>query len=129
MLEKLKEYKELISIVVFFLGGIFWIQSQFPTKVDLKSELGVVNCLLEKYMTLTQLQMKGKDIERRIQEQSSQINNLGGATVALSPAMQQELDAKKADLAANRSDAKTNLADIQKISDELQRNACGRVPR
>jgi hypothetical protein len=32
LLSKLKEYKELISIMVFFLGGGFWINSTFATK-------------------------------------------------------------------------------------------------
>jgi hypothetical protein len=32
-LSKLKEYKELIGIMVFFLGGGFWIYSTFATKV------------------------------------------------------------------------------------------------
>jgi hypothetical protein len=131
MLEKLKEYKELIGIVVFFLSGLFWIQSQFPTKKDLKAEVGVLNCLLDKYMTLTQLQIRGRELERLIQEQSDQINALGNnqglTTARLSPAMQQELEAKRADLAANRSELKTKTAEMQKIGDELQRNVCAKV--
>ena len=131
MLEKLKEYKELIGIVVFFLGGVYWIQGQYPTKKDLKSEIGVVNCLLDKYMTLTQLQIRGRELERLIEEQSSQISAIGtppgAAATPLSPAMQQELEAKKADLAANRSELKDKTLQMQKISDDLQRNACGMV--
>jgi hypothetical protein len=131
MLEKLKEYKELIGIVVFFLGGIYWIQGQFPTKTDLNVQVGVLRCLLDKYMTLTQLQIHGQELERQIQEQNSQINIIGrsqgAAPVSLSPAMQQELEAKKAELATNRRDLKDNTVAMQKIGDELQRNVCAKV--
>jgi hypothetical protein len=131
MLEKLKEYKDLIGIIVFFLGGLLWIQGQFPTKNDLKAEVGVLKCLLDKYMTLTQLQIRGRELERLIQEQSSQINAIGNsqgaASAPLSPAMQQELEAKRADLAANRSEFKAKTTEMQKIADELQRNVCAKV--
>lgn len=131
MLEKLKEYKELIGIIVFFLGGFFWIQAQYPTKTDLKSSVGVLNCMLDKYMMLTQLQIRGSDLERQIQEKVSQIDSYGNvpnATAAtLSPAMLEELEAKKDDLATNRSELKANTAEMQKINDELQRDVCRKV--
>jgi hypothetical protein len=131
MLEKLKEYKELIGIVVFFLGGIWWIQGQYPTKTDLKSEVGVLKCLLDKYMTLTQLQIRGRDLERLIQDEVSQISSFGNvqsATAAsVSPAILEALEGKKADLAANRTELKAKIAEMQKINDELQRNVCQKV--
>lgn len=133
MLEKLKEYKELLGIVVFFLGGFFWIQTQFarfPTKTDLRSEVRVLNCLLDKYMTLTQLQLRARELERQAQDLTSQINAYGddreSTRPGLSPAMSQELEAKKADLAAVRIDIKTNTNEILKTGSELQRNVCGK---
>lgn len=134
MLEKLKEYKELLGILVFFLGGFFWIQNQFnqfPTKTDLRAEVRVLNCLLEKYMLLTQLQIRGRDLERQVQELTGQVNAAADdqdpSRPPMSPAMRQELEAKRQDLAALRGDLKTNTAQIQKTGDELGRNACGRV--
>ena len=56
-LEKLKQYKEIIAITIFFLGGFFWLQAEFPNKSDLRSEVGSLNCQLKSYMLLTQLQI------------------------------------------------------------------------
>ena len=56
-LEKLKQYKEIIAIIIFFLGGFFWLQAEFPNKSDLRSEVGSLNCQLKSYMLLTQLQI------------------------------------------------------------------------
>ncbi|KWC36271.1 hypothetical protein WL51_19340 [Burkholderia ubonensis] len=131
MLEKLKEYKELIAIVAFFLGGFLWIQEQYPTKTDLKSQIGVLNCLLGEYMLLTQQQLRVRDLERLIHDETSQIgsyeNARGAKAAALSPAMLEELDAKKDDLATHRAELKTRTAEMQKVNDELQRNVCQKV--
>lgn len=132
MLERLKEYKELIGIIVFFLGGFLWVQNSFPTKSDLKAEIGVLNCLLEKYMTLTQLQIRGRDLEREVQELNGQIGLIdaaGAGGPALSPAMKIEIDGRRDDLAARRNDLKAANLDMRRISDELARNACGRLQR
>ena len=129
MLEKLKAYKELLAIIVFFLGGLFWIQNQFPTKTDLKAQIGVLNCLLDKYMVLTQRQIRGRDLERQLQELTAQINlftdDHGPSHPAISPAMLQELEAKRQELTDVRRDLKSNADEIQKTSDELARNLCG----
>lgn len=125
MLEKLKEYKELIAILVFFLGGFAWIQGQYPTKTDLKSQVTVLECLLQKYMALTQLQIHGQQLQQEIQERRKQIQMMEG--MQLSPAMQSDLEEKRKDLGGTQGDLKTNLAEINKINDELRRNVCGRV--
>lgn len=131
MFEKLKEYKEVLTIVVFFLGGFLWIQGQYPTKTDLKSQIGVLNCLLDKYMSLTQLQIRGRDLERQAQELKDEIGAFGDAQdrthLSISPAMMNELQAKKDGLAAVQADLKTNAGNIQTTGDELARNVCGRA--
>ena len=79
-LEKLKQYKEFIAIIIFFLGGFFWLQAEFPNKSDLnaqvgllntnlKTEVGSLNCLLDSYMLLTHLQIS-------VMETASEIQNL-----------------------------------------------------
>ena len=132
MLDKLKEYKELISIIVFFLGGFIWVQNQFPTKSDLKANVGALSCLLDKYMTLTQRQLRGRDLERQVQELITQIGmspdtSSNRAAVDLSPAMKLELDEKKADLTAKRNELNASSDDMRKISEDLARNICGKV--
>lgn len=127
MLERLKEYKELLAIVVFFLGGFFWIQNRYPTKTDLRSEIRVLNCLLDKYMLLTQLQIRGRDLERQVADLSNQLALYDSAPdpiLPISPAMRQERDEKRKLLDETRSALKANVAEIQKTGDELQRNVC-----
>lgn len=123
MLDRLKEYKELIAIMIFFLSGFLWIQ-------DLKSQVSVLGCLLEEYMTLTQLQISHQQKEREVERLSRQINAFptaaGGDLPALSPAMKQEL----ANLVNDREEAQGKLkriqSDMESIRDKLQKHACGK---
>jgi hypothetical protein len=126
MLEKLKEYKELIGILVFFLGGFFWLQREFPTKADLKNEIGILNCLVDKYMTLTQRQMRGQELDRQIQELDKQIKNKFSTsrTLTLSPAMEQEFEELKKDLSNKKNALNENTNAMVAIGEELQRNIC-----
>jgi hypothetical protein len=131
MIEKLKEYKEVIVIIVFFLGGFFWLENQYPKKTDLKSEIGVLNCLLEKYMTLTQYQIRGQELEKQIQELNNQIQlfyvESKNRSRIVSPGMKHEMDEKKSDLSGKKKDLKENKDAMEKISCELERNVCGKV--
>ena len=131
MLEKLKEYKEVITIIIFFLGGFFWLEGEFPKKSDLNSEIGSVRCLLDKYMTLTQLQIHGQELDKQIQEINDQIKLFPATSntglPSLTPAMTQELDEKKSDMSGKKNDFKANELAMEKIVDELARNVCGTV--
>ena len=132
MLEKLKEYKELIAIIVFFLGGFIWLDTQFPTKTDLKAEIASLNCLLEKYMTLTQLQIRGQEIEKQTHELTKKITGIlpednVSTGVSLSPAMRLEFEQLKTELDAQRDDLHKNAKEMEKIRDELGRQICGKV--
>lgn len=129
MLEKLKEYKELVAIIVFFLGGFIWLNNQFPTKGDLKAEIGSLNCLVEKYMTLTQLQIRGQELWKQIQDLATSISDMetNSGNVHLSPAMKFELNQLKSDFEHNREKYRSNTAEIAKILDELARNVCKKV--
>lgn len=130
MLQKLNEYKEIIAIIVFFLGGFFWLEGEFPKKSDLNSEIGSVKCLLEKYMTLTQLQIRGQELDKQIQELNDQIKlfpAIANSGPSLTPAMAQELDDKKSDMSGKKNDFKANKVAMEKIVDELARNVCGKV--
>ena len=131
MIEKLKEYKEIITLVAFFLGGFLWIQQQYPTKTDLKSEIGVLNCMVDRYMSLTQLQLLGSDLQTQAQELKEEIQRFGTGTdrehLPISPGMRQTLEDKKATLVAVRTDLKTNVKDVQKALAELSRNVCRKV--
>jgi seryl-tRNA synthetase len=129
MLDKLKEYKELITIMVFFIGGFVWLESHFPTKSDLKSEIASLNCLLEKYMTLTQLQIQGQDLEKKIHEIDVKITSAlsDNKKVELSPAMEYVLTELKQDLKNNQDKLRENKKEMEKINNDLQKNVCVKV--
>jgi hypothetical protein len=129
-LQRLQEYKELLAIMVFFLGGFFWIQGQYPTKNDLKAQIGVLSCLLDKYMSLTQLQNHAQSLDGQAQQLREEIAAFRGdpdrSQPPLSPAMKQELDSKKAELVNVQSEFKKTAAQIQAAGEELARNVCGK---
>lgn len=143
MLEKIKEYKEVIAIIVFFLGGFIWLENQYPKKTDLKSEtrslkkdlktaIRSLDCLVEKYMTLTQLQIRGQNLEKKIQNLERKIKSTfqssdDATTIALSPAMKHELKKLEEDLSAKIKDLRKNKDDMEDINNQLARNICGKV--
>ena len=131
MLQKLKEYKEIIAIVVFFLGGFIWLESQFPKKSDLKSEIKTLNCLLEKYMVLTQLQIHGQKLEKQIQDIKIKIDstfqiNSDGTSPRLSPPMEYELEELRESLSNMKKELKNDNDEMEKVHNELARNICGK---
>jgi hypothetical protein len=132
MLEKLKEYRELIAIVVFFLGGFFWLQAEFPSKSDLKAELGSIRCLLDSYMKLTQLQNLSHDQDKQLDELSRKLSeasrdDISGSGLSISPAMRVGLEQLKSDYAATRNQLGQTTKEMAKIKDDLERAVCGRV--
>ena len=128
MLDKLNQYKELIAIIVFFLSGFFWLQSEFPNKDDLKSELGAIRCQLDQYMKLTQLQILNQDQEKQLGALKAQLASSGfdgSEPLAMSPAMKIEFDQLKQDYASTRAQLKQTTIEMTRIRDELQRGVCG----
>ncbi|MDD4962818.1 MAG: hypothetical protein PHI11_02740 [Gallionella sp.] len=131
MLERLKEYKELIAIIIFFLSGVFWLQSTFPSKNEMKTELVSIRCLLDSYMKLTQLQILSQEQDKQVTElrqKLSQVppdNSSGG--LAISPAMRAEFEQLKLDYATSRNQLGQTTRDMAKIRDELARGVCGKV--
>jgi hypothetical protein len=142
MLKKLKEYKEIIAIIVFFIAGFIWLENQFPKKADLQRETGTLktdlksqikslDCLLEKYMTLTQLQIRGRNLEKEIMDFESEIQSRfrpddDATGPLLSPAMKHELKRLEDDLAVKIKDLRQIKKDMENIDDELARNICGK---
>jgi len=131
MIEKLKDYKELITIIVFFLGGFIWLNNQFPTKNDLTDEVGSINCLVEKYMTLTQLQIRCQELLKQTQVMADKIADMenNNENVPLSPAMEFELDQLKSDFKNDREKYRDNKSEITNIMDELARNICKKASK
>jgi len=125
MLEKLNEYKEILTIIVFFLGGYSWLQNQYPNKEYLKTELTSLRCQLDHYMKLTQLQIKNQELDKDVSMLSKTLSdNSGKGKVSLSPAMQMELSEK---LGRKKEDQKSTLNEMERINNDLIIGNCGRV--
>lgn len=137
MLEKIKQYQEMISIIIFFLGGFFWLQNQFPQKDDLESvkhqlqrENAVLKCLLKKNMILVQDQIQANSLEKSIKEKSEfaeilskQFDNAN--TEGVSPAMRGRLNETNEALTNQKEELKKVIARMQETKNELERNICG----
>lgn len=55
-LTRLKEYKEFIAIIAFFMGGIMWIYGFFATKNEVK----VLRCLMNNQIILIEARINKK---------------------------------------------------------------------
>jgi hypothetical protein len=62
VLDRLKEYKELIAVLVFFLGGFTWIYGYFATK----SQLIEMKCVLNANVSLLSGQLQGNALAQSL---------------------------------------------------------------
>lgn len=143
MLSRLKEYRDFIAILVFFLGGFFWIDNEFPKKTDLKTEVGTVEqnltsqvtelqCIVDQYMRLTQLQIRARELEKDLDRawsdwEESQAMLASAQPANLSPAMQRELDLLNAEKNKLHDDLDETLGAIDEVRLALERQSCRRV--
>jgi hypothetical protein len=139
ILDKLKQYQDIIGIVLFFLGGFFWIQTQFPQKSDLESvkqelqkENGILRCLLKKNMVLVQDQIQASALEKNIKEKNEfadilarQLDKMSSGTEGVSPAMQSRLDETREEIANKKEELKAVILRMQTTKNELEINSCG----
>jgi hypothetical protein len=127
LLSKLNDYKEIITIVVFFLGGVWWIQNRFPTKTDLESQLSVLHCQLDKYMRLTQLQFRNRQLSAQLDDLDRQLAASGPTgNVPLSPALTEMLNEARKQRDDVRAKLDSTANEMQTINDDLAREVCGR---
>ena len=123
MLDRLKEYKEIIAIAVFFIGGFMWIENQYPKR----SDLDVLSCLVREYMTLTQQQIRASDLEKEIAELAEALTSQGRVASAepLSPALQMEFERRQHELADYYDELRRNETAMRETTERLQRHSCG----
>lgn len=82
LLSRLSEYKELITIFMFFLGGVIWLYSAFATK----SYVGNIRCLLGATIERVDNEAQSRTLKADIVENNTKIEQL-------------KVDLKKAELA------------------------------
>jgi hypothetical protein len=133
VLDKLKEYKDVISIVIFFLGGFFWVQSELPKKDDLeavKQELltknKVLKCLLKSNMTLVQNQIQASSLEKTIKEKQDYLVLSDKFPVEnMSPAMKATLNELNEDVTNKKAELRAVIMRMQNTRSDLEKNICG----
>ncbi len=130
----LGQYRDVIVLLLFFLGGFFYLDRTFPKHEDLARESnkltaeltrhneGLVaditrlQCLVDSYMQLTQLQTNTLNTDARRAELLTLIKT-GALTPAMTADMETEIDVLK-----NRS--LSNVSQMTVIRQKLERNEC-----
>lgn len=130
MLNRIKEYKELIAIIVFFLGGFLWLERNFPAKEDLEStkrelesKIEESRCVSDKQIEITQWQMRERDLEKHIDDLNGQIN-MYSDTRTLPPTVKEAIENKKLERQSEKADLKDTKTRIQEIFRALEINTC-----
>ena len=97
ILKTLSEYRELLTVIIFFVGGVLWVFGYFATKDQLKE----VKCLMNANMDFIQGQMDSTNLSQiliqNLQEQrrlKSNVSDNGLITIKLT---QLEIAAKDID--------------------------------
>lgn len=122
ILKALGQYKELITIVVFFAGGVSWIFGYFATK----QQTTELRCVLEKNMDQIESQMQSKflmdeliDIGRQLEELGEKEKNK--QLTENEKQKRQYLNTTARDLTAQRDEATKKLAATREA---LRKNTC-----
>ncbi|WP_149339154.1 hypothetical protein [Neorhizobium sp. P12A] len=113
LLSKLNEYKEIISIIVFFIGGCIWIYSTFATKVYVAR----IQCFL------------GATIQRVDNEEQSRVFQSDIIDLNIRLARLQK-DPATADIIVDIETGKQQVADLAKkksLADETAKKATDAV--
>jgi hypothetical protein len=135
VLQKLKDYKEVIALIVFFLGGFTWIQKNFPDKTYLDdrikaqgSKIATLECLLSHNINATDAQLKMKihsdDIEK-FRARSATLNHKSPAT--LSEDEKNELDELKRSIENARDDLQKEQNRSDAILSDFKAGKCNNV--
>lgn len=152
MLERLKQYKELIAILVFFLGGFAWIENRFVKAdaidpltgavdaVDMRiarmgeamatrQDVDGLHCLLNAYMTITQHQMKMRVVEA---EKAELERDPPGVVLAAShggdgasAGLMHEVQNYYKTLDRLEGELHSRQREVENIISQLQRHECG----
>jgi hypothetical protein len=147
MLEKLKEYKELIGLIVFFLGGFIWLQQKFAHKQELieqvksskdalmsqiensnreltdrfksvNARLDLVNCLIPIQISATESTLTIRFLKDQIERNNFVIYDLQSRAPSLSQSEKERLVGQQTQNEMNKDE----LNDSIKRAAELRQN-------
>jgi hypothetical protein len=131
LLSVLGEYKEFITILVFFLGGVLWIFGYFATKNQLeevhsgiKNQVQELRCLLNANRDFLQGRMDSANLSQMLVENIQETNPLSQKP-SLTPDEQSRLSRLK--VAADDITRKLAAADntTTQAADRLRSGGCG----
>jgi hypothetical protein len=122
LLKVLGHYKELITIIVFFAGGVSWIFGFFATK----QQTNEMRCVMEKNMDQIENQMQSKFLQDELMDIGRQLEELTESEKMhlLSERDKQKklyLNSTSRDLTLQRDEAMKKLA---KAKEALNKNIC-----
>lgn len=81
MLESIKEFKELIAVIVFFIAGALWVFGYFATKDQLKS----LHCITNANMEFLQGQMDSNTLSEMLIKNLKEQHRIKNTTPEDSP--------------------------------------------
>ena len=122
MLDKLKEYKEFLVILVFFAGGASWIYGYFATK----AQLNEARCLLDANIEAVTHQLKKKLLYDDILLLERDLRILSDK-LALGPLSNDEktrLDNLTLDRGLKRAQLEKSIQVEQQMLNRLRRGEC-----
>ncbi|ARN73958.1 hypothetical protein [Oceanicoccus sagamiensis] len=83
LVNKLNEYKEFISILIFFAGGLFWIYGFFATKSQVETmregthvQVSKLNCVLEQNVKMLRGKMEFQYFTDLLEENKQEIREV-----------------------------------------------------
>lgn len=84
LLNRLKEYKELITIIVFFISGFLWLYGYFATK----DQLRIMKCIVNHQISMVESRIQKQDLLEQLINTIISLNDL--------PANDRSIDQKRA---------------------------------
>jgi hypothetical protein len=122
MLDVLHKYKEMITLMVFFMGGFFWLQREYASKNELTQQLSLtnqriarLNCLLEANIDGVTAQLKLRILPVSIEQAEFKLATLQANVTSMSPVHQDLLQSAKRQLEIYRDELQKIKVDSEQL--------------
>ena len=118
-LQRLKEYKEFIAILVFFFGGVLWILGYFATK----KQVDDLRCLLNANVDFIQGKIDAASLSQLLIQNLEQTNVIASKTTLTSEEIQKRIQLETGTKDISRQLALAQDASTQAL-DKLRKGGC-----
>jgi hypothetical protein len=122
LLKRLNEYKELIAIIAFVVGGVLWVFGYFVTK----SQFAELKCFSKNSTIHNRELIKIRDAESVILDRSSKYDELIEKRRSTPLAEQEKRDMKRIELELEKTKSARKIAEerFNKAQARLEDNDC-----